>query len=140
MLYEKPHVEFDEFDLTAGWETPAGYPRGITRKVLAIDIDETKKTGSRTQLLRFDKGVFTTEPFVHDYMEEVFLIEGDLTVGSDKSGAGGGTFTAPSYASRPPGTVHGPFRSRLGCLLLEFHYFVGTRGASPPTWPATVGN
>jgi len=125
VLYEKPHVDFNEFDLTAGWETPSGYPRGITRKILASDIDETKKAGSRTQLLRFGKGVYTTEPFVHEYMEEVFLIEGDLSVGSDKAGArGDGTFTAPSYASRPPGTVHGPFKSQFGCLLLEFHYFV----------------
>jgi hypothetical protein len=124
-LYGKPHVDFNEFDLAAGWETPSGYPRGITRKILASDIDETKKAGSRTQLLRFGKGVFTTEPFVHEYMEEVFLIEGDLSVGSDEAGThGDGTFTAPAYASRPPGTVHGPFKSQLGCLLLEFHYFV----------------
>ena len=35
MLSDKPHVDFDEFDLTAGWEAPPGYPHGITRKILA---------------------------------------------------------------------------------------------------------
>ena len=141
MPYDKPHVDFDEFDLTAGWEAPPGYPHGITRKILASDIDETKKSGSRTHLLRFDPGVFTTAPFVHGYWEEVFLLEGDLTVGSDEIGSGGEAFTAPSYACRPPGTAHGPFKSQLGCLLLEFHYFVeGTRSVGPPPGPATVSN
>jgi hypothetical protein len=107
MPYDKPHVDFDEFDLTAGWEAPPGYPHGITRKILASDIDETKKSGSRTHLLRFDPGVFTTAPFVHDYWEEVFLLEGDLTVGSDEIASGGEAFTAPSYACRPPSCCAG---------------------------------
>ena len=36
---------------------------------------------SGRRLLRFAPGVFTTEPFVHEYWEEVYLIDGDLTVG-----------------------------------------------------------
>ena len=28
-----------------------------------------------------------------------------------------------SYTCRPPGVVHGPFKSDTGCLLLEIHYF-----------------
>jgi hypothetical protein len=42
--------------------------------------------GSRTRLVRFDPGVYTTAPFVHDHWEEVYLLKGDLTVGSDDSG------------------------------------------------------
>jgi hypothetical protein len=74
-------------------------------------------------LLRFQPGVFTKKPFVHDYWEEVFLLQGDLTVGNDEEGNGGENFTAPTYACRPPGVYHGPFRSNGGCLLLEIHYY-----------------
>ena len=28
-----------------------------------------------------------------------------------------------SYACRPPGIYHGPFKSVQGCLLLEIHYY-----------------
>lgn len=126
----KPHLEFFRLDLDEGWETPPGYPEGIHQKILASDLDEEAKTGSRTRLLRFQPGVFTTEPFVHDHWEEVFLVEGDLTVGNDADGNGGEPFAGSTYACRPPGAFHGPFRSDGGCLLLETHYY--PRAVSPP--------
>ncbi len=86
-------------------------------------LDEERKNGNRTRLLRFAPGVFTTAPFVHDYWEEVYLIDGDLTVGNDTEGNGGESFTPGTYACRPPGAVHGPFKSNRGCLLLEIHYY-----------------
>jgi hypothetical protein len=119
----KPHLEFHRLDMDAGWETPLGYPAGIEQKILAGRLDETNKTGSRTRLLRFQPGVYTTDPFVHDYWEEVFLVEGDLTVGNDAQGQGGENFSAGTYACRPPGAAHGPFKSNGGCLLLESHYY-----------------
>ena len=123
MPVNKPHLEFHRLDMDAGWETPAGYPPGIEQKILAGALDETAKTGSRTRLLRFRPGVHTTEPFVHDYWEEVYLVSGDLVVGNDAKGIGGRSFHAPTYACRPPGAVHGPFKSNGGCLLLESHYY-----------------
>ena len=36
---------------------------------------------------------------------------------------GGESFAAGTYACRPPGAVHGPFKSNRGCLLLEIHYY-----------------
>src|ERR1700712_1452023 len=72
-----------------------------------------------SRLLRFQPGVFTTAPFVHDYWEEVYLLQGDLTVGNDEEGRGGESFAPGTYACRPPGAVHGPFKSEAGCLLLE---------------------
>lgn len=112
----KEHLEFFELDLESGWETPPGYPPGIEQKILAGSLDEDNLKGSRTRLLRFKPGVFTTDPFVHDYWEEVFQLSGDLIVG-------GQTFGPMTYACRPPHTAHGPFRSNEGCLLLEIHYF-----------------
>lgn len=123
MLFNKPHLEFHPLDLASGWETPAGYPSGIRQKILASDLDEVAKKGSRTRILRFDPGVFTKEPFVHDYWEEVFLFEGDLVVGSDRQGKGGEQHIAKTFACRPPGVFHGPFRSDRGCLLFEMHYY-----------------
>ena len=119
----KPHIEFSPVDLATGWEVPHGYPAGIQQKILAGTLDERHGRGTRTRLLRFTPGTYTTLPFVHDYWEEVYLIAGDLTVGSDAQGRGGERFEPPTYACRPPGAPHGPFRSDGGCLLLEIHYY-----------------
>jgi hypothetical protein len=56
-------------------------------------------------------------PAVHDYVEEVFILTGsmrDLTLGE--------TFSAGSYACRPPGITHGPWMTREGCEMLEVRY------------------
>jgi hypothetical protein len=119
----KPHLEFHRLDINSGWETPPGYPPGIKQKILASDLNEVKKMGSRTRLLRFEPGVFTTAPFVHDHWEEVFLLSGDLIVGNDAGGNGGESFEPNTYACRPPGVYHGPFKSEKGCMLLEMHYY-----------------
>ena len=123
MPIHKEHKEFHKIDTSGGWETPAGYPPGIEQKILAGSLDETGKTGSRTRLLRFQPGVYTTDPFVHEYWEEVYLLNGDLTVGNDAQGKGGEPFTPGTYACRPPGAAHGPFKSTGGCTLFEIHYF-----------------
>jgi ChrR Cupin-like domain len=123
MPVNKTHDEFHALDLGNGWEVPSGYPNGIQQKILAGSLDETNHRGSRTRLLRFAAGVYTSKPFVHDYWEEVFLVSGDLTVGSDENGKGGQTFHPHTYACRPPGAIHGPFKSEKGCLLLEMHYY-----------------
>lgn len=123
MAITKQHKEFHALDMSGGWEVPAGYPDGIEQKILAGELDEAGRRGGRTRLLRFQPGVFTTEPFVHDYWEEVYLVTGDLTVGNDAQGQGGEAFEPNTYACRPPGAYHGPFKSTNGCLLLEIHYY-----------------
>ena len=102
MPMNKPHLEFTRVDLNAGWVTPPGYPAGIKQKILASDIDESRKMGSRTRLLRF-------------------------IVGNDAQGKGGEAFDAPTYACRPPGVHHGPFKSERGCMLYEIHYYDESR-------------
>ena len=128
MPVNKPHLEFHAVDMASGWQTPEGYPGGIAQKILAGGLDEAGQNGSRTRLLRFEPGVYTTAPFVHDYWEEVYLLSGDLTVGNDAQGRGGESFAPGTYACRPPGAVHGPFKSEGGCLLLEIHYYAPVGG------------
>jgi hypothetical protein len=123
MAVNKLHKEFHQVDLNAGWETPFGYPAGIQQKILSGGLDEKAKRGTRSRLLRFAPGAYTTAPFVHDYWEEVYLISGDLTVGNDAQGKGGTPYSPNTYACRPPGAYHGPFKSEGGCMLFELHYF-----------------
>ena len=127
MPMNKPHLEFTRIDMAAGWATPNDYPAGIQQRILASDLDERGKTGSRTRLLRFDPGAHTVTPIVHDHWEEVYLVSGDLIVGNDAQGIGGESFQAPTYACRPPGVHHGPFKSARGCVLFEIHYYDGSK-------------
>jgi len=108
-----------------GWQLPEGYDpaSGAQELILSGSLDTVKRTGSRTRLLRLPGGLYTKKPFVHDYWEEVFLVEGDLTVGNDERGEGGTPFKGYTYAVRTPGAYHGPFKSEKGCVLLEIHYY-----------------
>ncbi len=123
MAIHKEHKEFYTVNLDKSWEIPTGYPPGIEQQILAGFLDEKAKRGHRTRHLRFAPGVYTTQPFVHDYWEEVYLLSGDLVVGNDQHGSGGTEFGPNTYACRSPGTPHGPFKSNGGCLLLEIHYY-----------------
>lgn len=123
MAINKAHEEFHRLDMDSGWEVPTGYPEGMEQKILSGELDEENKRGSRTRFLRLQPGIFTTVPFVHEYWEEVYLLSGDLIVGNDENGEGGEQFQQNTYACRPPGVHHGPFKSEGGCILLEIHYF-----------------
>ena len=61
--------------------------------------------------------MFTTAPFVHEYWEEVYLIEGDLTIGNDARDRGAENFLPGIYACRPPGAMPGSFKSNGDSLL-----------------------
>lgn len=123
MPVNKKHDEFYTLDMNSGWEVPAGYPAGIQQKIISGALDEDNRRGTRTRLLRFAPGVYTTAPFSHEYWEEVYLISGDLIVGNDAKGEGGTSYPPNTYACRPPHAKHGPFKSINGCMLLEMHYF-----------------
>jgi hypothetical protein len=123
MANRKEHLEFHQIVLQTGWRTPPGYPSEIQQKILAGALNEVAKTRTRTRLLRFGAGARTTQPFVHDFWDEVYLLSGDLVVGDETSGLTLQNYSANTYACRPPGVYHGPFRSGKGCMLLEFHYY-----------------
>jgi hypothetical protein len=84
---------------------------------LTLSIDE--KTGEYTRLTRFLPGADTT-PFggkTHKYPEEVFIVSGRLY---DK--AFDIWIESGHYASRPAGELHGPFKTDIGCVVLEVSF------------------
>lgn len=118
--------EFHKIDLNKGdWKLPAGYApdSGALELIISGSLDTENKKGSRTRIMRFPPGLVTHEKIVHDYWEEVFMLEGDMTVGADENGEGGESFEGYTYAVRPPGAYHGPFRSVNGCYMVEIHYY-----------------
>ena len=119
----KPPFEFAHLDLEEGWEPAPGAAPGVEQKMLSGMLDEDKKVGVRTRLIRFQPGAVVPNQFVHDYWEEVYLMSGILVVGNDENGDGGEEFSPPCYACRPPGTYHGPFTSKDGCIFFEIQYY-----------------
>jgi quercetin dioxygenase-like cupin family protein len=89
---------------------------GVAEEVtLAID----KETGDYTKLTRFKPGADTSSfgSKSHEYPEEIMIIEGRLY-----DEAFDRWLEVGDYASRPPGEVHGPFRTDSGCVVLEISY------------------
>jgi hypothetical protein len=109
----KPELEFQPTE-DVGWTRVPGPAEGLTERILA-EAGE----GIATRMLRFEPGTDTTPngPQVHDFWEEVYILEGaitDLTLNQ--------TFGAGMYACRPPGMRHGPWRADEGCVTFEVRY------------------
>jgi hypothetical protein len=114
----KPELEFHTPD--AEWREPQGnLVAGIHERILSEDA----AGAAYTRLLRFEPGVDSSANGVqvHDFWEEVYILEGDLT-----DLRLGERFSAGMYACRPPGMEHGPWRSESGVLMLEFRYAIPT--------------
>ena len=96
--------------------TPIQGLEGIAEELtLSIDL----VTGEYTRLTRFLPGADTT-PFggkTHIYPEEVFIVSGRLY-----DQAFDQWLEAGHYASRPPGELHGPFKTDEGCVVLEVSF------------------
>lgn len=76
-------------------------------------LNEDKTIGRKTLLQRWQPGTANVPKiFVHDYTEEIYLVEGDLADTRLKQ-----TWTKGAYAFRKPGMQHGPFVSKGGCLM-----------------------
>jgi len=90
---------------------------------LTLSIDEG--TGEYTRLTRFLPGADTSRfgGKTHLYPEEVFVVTGRLYDGAFDLWLESG-----HYASRPPGELHGPFRTDVGCVVLEVSFPNRTTG------------
>ena len=89
---------------------------------LTLSLDE--ETGEYTRLTRFHPGANTLEfgGKSHTYPEEIFIVSGRLY-----DQAFDMWLEAGHYASRPPGEVHGPFITQVGCVVLEVSFPGRTR-------------
>jgi 4-hydroxyphenylacetate 3-monooxygenase len=110
----KPELEFSPVDAVAWTPVDPRVP-GQTERILARD----PASGLATRMLRFEPGTDTSRLGVlrHDFWEEVYILSGelhDLTL--DR------VFPAGTYACRPPGMPHGPWRSEPGCVTFEVRY------------------
>jgi hypothetical protein len=110
----KPEIEFRPAGAFP-WQPAANGVAGLSEAVLARDGE----SGVATLMQRFEPGTDTSPAGVqvHDFWEEVYILEGalhDLTLDE--------TFGAGSYACRPPGMPHGPWLAEEGCLLLAVSY------------------
>jgi hypothetical protein len=88
---------------------------GIEELTLSLDPE----TGEYTRLTRFRPGAdtFSAGGKRHSYPEEVFVVSGRLY-----DQAFNLWLEAGHYASRPPGELHGPFRTDVGCTVLEVSF------------------
>jgi len=103
----------DEREFFPTGQLPWKVADGIEQRVLSAAPD-----GTLTRLARWPAGTTSgTEVIRHEYVEEVYLLEGSLTDLTLEQ-----TFRAGDYACRPPGMPHGPYTTTDGCLLLETRY------------------
>lgn len=100
---------------TASWQPALPGVAGMRERILSGESG----SADHTRLLRLDPGTDSTAAGVlsHEFYEEVFIIEGDLT-----DLTLGERFTTGMYCCRHPRMLHGPYRSDEGCLLVEFRY------------------
>ena len=110
----KPEIEFIDTDTHFKWRPVEGDTLGIVEKILSMD-PEAK---SYTRLLKFPPGIRTPEILIHDFWEEVLILEGELIDLVKKK-----TYCKGSYACRPPGMKHGPYDIPRGCLTFEIRYY-----------------
>lgn len=105
------------------WASPPGFDEGIEQIIVKNTLDEVNKVGVRTRFVKFDAGAKTSVKFIHDYHEEVYLVEGDQILLDESTLTPSKQYQKGEYFLRPAGTYHGPFTSENGCLLLEIHYY-----------------
>ena len=97
------------------WEAIENSNGLIEQLTLAMD----KHSGDYTRLTRFKPGADSSFAGAksHQFPEEVFIVSGRLYDAAFDTWLETG-----DYASRPPGEVHGPFRSDVECVVLEISY------------------
>ncbi len=97
------------------WQPIEGMEGMAEELTLSMDSD----TEEYTRLTRFLPGADTTAfgGKCHAYPEEIFIVSGRLYDEAFDMWLEPG-----HYASRPPGEVHGPFRTDEGCVVLEMSF------------------
>jgi hypothetical protein len=84
-----------------------------------VILSHDPATGECSRLTRFHPGADTSAfgPAVHDFPEEILILSGRLF-----DDAFGIWLETGHYASRPPGEMHGPFRTDRACVVLDVSF------------------
>jgi hypothetical protein len=101
-------LEWSPFDVE-------GIPAGMYKKVLS-----RSPTNGALSLITYIPEGWNHPSGYHTVDEEIFVLEGDLTIVDDQ---GPQALVTYSYTYIPAGVAHGPFLSRQGAVLL--HWFKG---------------
>jgi hypothetical protein len=88
------------------WKPIAGLEEMVEELTLSIDIE----TGEYTRLTRFYPGADTTSFGAKSHNGRLYDRAFDMWLETGH------------YASRPPGEIHGPFKTDLGCVVLEISF------------------
>jgi hypothetical protein len=93
--------------------------KGLERMAEELTLSIDQVSGEYTRLTRFLPGADTAAfgGKTHPYPEEVFIVSGRLY-----DEAFDLWLEAGHYASRPSGERHGPFRTDVGCVVLEVSF------------------
>lgn len=112
--FEHTELEHDGLEHQQ-WEVIENSDGLLEQLTLAMD----EHTGDYTRLTRFKPGADTAGfgANSHDYPEEIFIVKGRLY-----DHAFDRWLECGDYASRPPGEVHGPFKTDEECIVLEISY------------------
>ena len=87
-------------------QTP-NFPAGAGRKTLRLD----PATGDGFWIIAMLPHWISPLTEVHTFSEENYVLEGEIETSI-------GLMTPGAYLHHPPGVVHGPMRSRPGCLII----------------------
>lgn len=111
MATVKQELEFSDVEALP-WVPVAGMP-GMEQKVLAGD----PASADFTRLARIRAGSDFDQALVHDFWEEIWILQGRIH--DRRTGL---TYGPGMYSCRPPGMVHGPFRFDEETLVFEVRY------------------
>jgi ChrR Cupin-like domain len=93
--------------------------KGLEGMAEEITLSIDPVTGEYTRLTRFLPGADSSTFWgkTHVYPEEIFIVSGRLY-----DQAFDRWLEAGDYASRPPGERHGPFKTDVGCVVIEVSF------------------
>ena len=119
MAVNKAHDEFHAVDLSSGWEVPLDILRASSKRFYRAPWMKMERAAAGPGSCGLTP-VSTRRSPSCTIIGKKFIRLGDLTVGNNENGDGGEAFEPNTYACRPPGAYHGPFKSNGGCMLLKF--------------------
>jgi hypothetical protein len=107
-------ADLDALEWTPLGEVIPDYPKESLDAVRAEAklLNEDPDTGAFTMVVKLPPGAAEATRGSHSCDEEMFLLEGDLTIDGE-------SFHAPAYWFFPAGTIHGDSHTESGAVVIE---------------------